>query len=182
MRRAILAVVSTIAGLVALLSFKSHVPAIAAATSGTGVSSGGTSGSGSGSSGSGTSGTGTSGTGTSGSGTSGSGSSSGGQGFATGQQTGLPADEHTVTGNVANTIYGPVQIQLVVKDNKIVKVSVLQQPRNTINDIQIGQFAFPRLIGETLTAQDAKIDSVSGATYTSGGYIESLQSAVDKGI
>jgi len=171
MRRAILAVVSTIAGLVALLSFKSHVPAIAAATSGTGVTSGGTSGSGTGSSGSGTSGT---------SGT--SGSSSGGQGFATGQQTGLPADEHTVTGNVANTIYGPVQIQLVVKDNKIVKVSVLQQPRNTINDIQIGQFAFPRLIGETLTAQNAKIDSVSGATYTSGGYIASLQSAVDKGI
>src|SRR6202167_4399333 len=157
MRRAILAVVSTIAGLVALLSFKSHVPAIAAATSGTGVSSGGTSGSG-------------------------SGSSSGGQGFATGQQTGLPAGEHTVTGNVAHTMYGPVQIQLVVKDNKIVKVSVLQQPKNTVNDIQIGQFAFPRLIGETLTAQNAKIDSVSGATYTSGGYIESLQSAVDKGI
>jgi uncharacterized protein with FMN-binding domain len=167
MRRAILAVVSTIAGLVALLSFKSHVPAIAAATSGTGVSSGGTSGSGSGSSGTGSSG---------------SGSSSGGQGFTTGQQTGLPAGEHTVTGNVADTMYGPVQIQLVVKDNKIVKVSVLQQPKNTVNDIQIGQFAFPRLIGETLTAQNAKIDSVSGATYTSGGYIASLQSAVDKGI
>src|SRR3984885_14311443 len=96
MRRAILAVVSTIAGLVALLSFKSHVPAIAAATSGTGVSSGGTSGSGSGSSGTGSSGSGS------------SGSSSGGQGFATGQQTGLPAGEHTVTGNVAHTMYGPV--------------------------------------------------------------------------
>jgi uncharacterized protein with FMN-binding domain len=168
MRRAILAITGTIAGLVALLSFKSHVPAIAAATSGTGVSSGGTSGSGS------------SGSGSSGSGS--SGSSSGGQGFATGKQTGLAADEHTVTGNVADTIYGPVQIQLVVKDNKIVKVSVLQQPTNTIHDIQIGQFAFPRLIGETLTAQNAKIDSISGATYTSGGYIQSLQSAVDKGI
>ncbi len=168
MRRVILAVTATIAGLVALLSFKSHVPAIAAATSGTGVSSGGTSGSGSGS-GSGASG-------------SGSGSSSGGQGFATGKQTGLTVSEHTVTGNVANTIYGPVQIQLVVKDNKIVKVSVLQQPSNTIHDIQIGQFAFPRLIAETLAAQNAKIDSVSGATYTSGGYIQSLQTAVDKGI
>ena len=166
MRRAILAVTATIAGLVALLSFKSHVPAVAAA-SGTGVSSGGTSGSGSGS-------------GSSGSGS--GGSTSGGQGFATGKQTGLPADEHTVTGNVANTIYGPVQIQLVVKGSKIVKVSVLQQPSNTIHDIQIGQFAFPRLIGETLAAQNAKIDSISGATYTSGGYIQSLQSAVDKGI
>jgi len=168
MRRAILAVTATIAGLVALLSFKSHVPAVAAA-SGTGVSSGGTSGSGSGS-----------GSGSSGSGS--GGSTSGGQGFATGKQTGLPAGEHTVTGNVAHTMYGPVQIQLVVKDNKIVKVSVLQQPKNTVNDIQIGQFAFPRLIGETLTAQNAKIDSISGATYTSGGYIQSLQSAVDKGI
>ncbi len=167
MRRAILAVTATIAGLVALLSFKSHVPAVAAA-SGTGVSSGGTSGSGSGSG--------------SGSRDRSGGSTSGGQGFATGKQTGLPADEHTVTGNVANTIYGPVQIQLVVKDSKIVKVSVLQQPSNTIHDIQIGQFAFPRLIGETLAAQNAKIDSVSGATYTSGGYIQSLQSAVDKGI
>jgi uncharacterized protein with FMN-binding domain len=164
MRRVILAVTATIAGLVALLSFKSHVPAIAAATSGTGVSSGGTSGSGSGS------------------GSGSSGGTSGGQGFATGKQTGLTAGEHTVTGNVANTIYGPVQIQLVVKDKKIVKVSVLQQPSNTIHDIQIGQFAFPRLIGETLAAQDAKIDSVSGATYTSGGYIQSLQTAVDKGI
>ncbi len=171
MRRVILAVTGTIVGLVALLSFKSHVPAIAAATSGTGVSSGGTSGSGSaGSSGSGSGGS------------SSGGSSSGGQGFATGKQTGLTADERTVTGNVANTIYGPVQIQLVVKDNKIVKVSILQQPSNTIHDIQIGQFAFPRLIAETLAAQDAKIDSVSGATYTSGGYIQSLQTAVDKGI
>jgi uncharacterized protein with FMN-binding domain len=163
MRRAILAITATIAGLVALLSFKSHVPAVAAATSGTGVSSGGTSGAGS--SGSGSAGT-----------------TSGGAGFATGKQTDIPADERTVTGNVANTIYGPVQIQLVVMGSKIVKVSVLQQPSNTIHDIQIGQFAFPRLIGETLAAQDAKIDSVSGATYTSGGYIQSLQSAVDKGI
>ncbi len=181
MRRVILAVTGTIVGLVALLSFKSHVPAIAAATSGTGVSSGGTSGSGSaGSAGSGSGGS--SSGGSSSGGSSSGGSSSGGQGFATGKQTGLTADERTVTGNVANTIYGPVQIQLVVKDNKIVKVSILQQPSNTIHDIQIGQFAFPRLIAETLAAQDAKIDSVSGATYTSGGYIQSLQTAVDKGI
>ena len=42
-------------------------------------------------------------------------------------------------------------------------------------DIQIGQFAFPRLVGETLTAQSARIDSVSGATYTSHGYISSCR-------
>jgi uncharacterized protein with FMN-binding domain len=48
-------------------------------------------------------------------------------------------------------------------------------------DIQIGQYAFPRLVGETLAAQNARIDTVSGATYTSGGYIQSLQSALDSG-
>jgi uncharacterized protein with FMN-binding domain len=83
---------------------------------------------------------------------------------------------------VTDTAYGPVQIQLIMKDRKIVKVAVLQQPANTIHDIQIGEFAFPKLISETLAAQDAKVDAVSGASYTSAGYIASLQSAVDHGL
>ena len=52
-------------------------------------------------------------------------------------------------------------------------------PDASANDIRIGNFAFPKLIQETLTAQSARIDSVSGATYTSGGYIKSLQSILD---
>lgn len=91
------------------------------------------------------------------------------------------AGERAVTGNVANTIYGPVQVRVLVRATKIVKVSILEQPQSTNMDVQIGQFAFPRLIGETLTAQSARIDAVSGATYTSGGYIRSLQSALDNG-
>jgi uncharacterized protein with FMN-binding domain len=83
---------------------------------------------------------------------------------------------------VANTVYGPVQVQLIVRNNKIVKVAVLEQPTSTTRDIQIGQFAFPHLISETLAAQNAKIDAVSGASYTSQGYIQSLQSALDHGI
>jgi uncharacterized protein with FMN-binding domain len=155
MRRVILAVTGTIAGLVALLSFKSHSPTVpVAATSGT---SGGSS-------------------------TSSSSSSTAVPGeFQSGVGT-LTAGETTVTGHVANTVYGPVQVELVVKNSKIVKVAVLQQPTNTIHDIQIGQFAFPNLIKETLTAQSAKIDAVSGASYTSAGYIASLQSAVDRGL
>ena len=156
MRRVILAVTGTIAGLVALLSFKSHDPTMpVAATTGTGG----------------------------GSATSSSSSSA----------TTIPGEfrsvadplttgESTITGKVASTVYGPVQIQLVVKNSKIVKVAVLEQPTNTIHDIQIGEFAFPRLISETLTAQSAKIDAVSGASYTSAGYIASLQSAVDRGL
>ena len=154
MRRVIVAVTGTIAGLVALLSFKSHAPSLsAAATSGTSA------------------------------GSSSSSSSSVPGEFPTGSQAAnLPADETARTGHVANTVYGPVQVQLIVRNSKIVKVAVLQQPTTTIHDIQIGQFAFPELISETLKAQNAKIDAVSGASYTSEGYIQSLQSALDQGL
>ena len=160
MRRVILAVAGTVAGLVALLSFRSHVPtAPVAATAG---GSGGTS-------------------------SSSSSSSGGGQtvvvpgAFPQGSiAKNLPAGETAVDGKVASTAYGPVQIQLITKDSKIVKVAVLVQPTNTLHDVQIGEFAFPKLISETLAAQNGKVDAVSGATYTSAGYIQSLQSALDK--
>jgi uncharacterized protein with FMN-binding domain len=155
MRRVILAVTGTIAGLVALLSFKSHAPSLsAAATSGT--------------------------TGGSSSSSSSASSSSVPGEFPTGSQAaGLPTGETALTGQVADTVYGPVQVQLISRNHKIIKVAVLQQPTNTIHDIQIGEFAFPELISETLKAQSAKIDTVSGASYTSQGYIQSLQSALD---
>jgi len=161
MRWVILAVIGTVAGLVALLSFKSYVPSVPVAAAG---GSGGSSSSSTSSS-----------------------SSSGGQTqtvpgeFPQGSVAkNLPAGETAVDGNVANTAYGPVQIQLIERSSKIVKVAVLVQPANTLHDIQIGAFAFPKLIGETLAAQNGKIDAVSGATYTSAGYIQSLQSALDK--
>lgn len=164
MRRVILAVVGTTAGLVALLSFKSHVPSVpvAATTGGSGGS-------------------------TSSSSSSSTPASSGGQTqtvpgeFPQGSLAKeLTPGETAVDGDAANTAYGPVQIQLIEKNSKIVKVAVLVQPHNTLHDIQIGAMAFPKLITETLSTQNGKIDSVSGATYTSGGYIQSLQSALDK--
>ena len=164
MRRVILAVTGTIAGLVALLSFKSHVPsAPVAATAG---GSGGTAASSSSSSSS----------------SSGSGQTEVVPGaFPQGSiAKKLPPGEAVVDGKVASTAYGPVQIQLIKKNTKIVKVAVLVQPTNTLHDVQIGEFAFPRLISETLAAQNGKIDAVSGATYTSAGYVKSLQSALDK--
>jgi uncharacterized protein with FMN-binding domain len=155
MRRVILAVTGTIAGLVALLSFKSHAPSLSAAAT----------------------------SGTSGAPSSASAASSVPGEFPTGSQAaGLPPGETALTGQVADTAYGPVQVQLVVQHGKIIKVAVLRQPTNTIHDIQIGQFAFPQLISETLKAQSAKIDAVSGASYTSQGYIQSLQNALDHGL
>lgn len=72
-----------------------------------------------------------------------------------------------------------MQIRVVERSGKIVAVNILQHPAEAAMDIQIGQYPFPRLVGETLIAQSARIDSVSAATYTSGGYIKSLQSALD---
>ena len=93
----------------------------------------------------------------------------------------LLAGERAVTGNTVSTIYGPVQVQAVLRTSTIVGVNILRRPAETSMDLQIGQYAFPKLIGETLIAQSARIDTVSGATYTSGGYIQSLQSALDTG-
>jgi uncharacterized protein with FMN-binding domain len=161
MRRVVLAITGTVAGLVALLSFKSHSPTVpVAATSGTG---GGSSSSSSSTSSS-------------------SSSSTTVPGEFRSVAGPLTAGETTITGKVGNTVYGPVQVELVVKNSKIVRVAILEQPTTTIHDIQIGQFAFPKLISETLAAQSAKIDAVSGASYTSAGYIASLQSAVDHGL
>jgi uncharacterized protein with FMN-binding domain len=164
MRRVILAVTGTIAGLVALLSFKSHVPSspVAAVASGSGGN--------------------TSSSSSTASSAKGSGQTEVVPGaFPQGSiARNLPAGETAVDGKVASTAYGPVQIQLIKRNSKIVKVAVLKQPTNTLHDIQIGVAAFPKLISETLAAQNGKIDAVSGATYTSAGYIQSLQSALDK--
>ena len=182
MRRVALAIAGTVAGLVVLLTFKSHTgtSAVSAAPAGT-AGPGGTAGT---SSRAGAT-NGAGGTAPSGAGrgtSSGESAPSGGSaspGTAPGQ--GDAAGARIITGNVANTIYGPVQIQAAVKAGKIIKVTILQQPSTTAHDLQIGVFAFPQLEAETLSAQSAKIDMVSGATYTSGGYIQSLQSAIDRG-
>lgn len=90
------------------------------------------------------------------------------------------ASARTVTGDVAQTEWGPVQVQLTVKAKKITAVKVVQSPSGNPNDFQINSYALPILVRETLSAQSAKIDMISGATITSGGYVESLQSALDR--
>ncbi len=86
----------------------------------------------------------------------------------------------SVTGSVASTRWGPVQVQLAVAGGKVTKVSVVQYPNGNGRDQQINAYALPILIQETLKAQSANIDMVSGATVTSDGYLQSLQSALDK--
>lgn len=86
----------------------------------------------------------------------------------------------TVTGDVAQTQWGPVQVQLTVQGGKITAVNVLQYPNGNHRDVEINDYALPILIDETVKAQNAQIDMVSGATVTSDGYIRSLQSALDQ--
>ena len=92
-----------------------------------------------------------------------------------GQQTGT----RTVTGEVAKTQYGPVQVRLTVSGGKITKAEAVQAPKGGLSD-QKTAMAVPKLNQEAVAAQSAQIDAVSGATYTSGGYKQSLQSALDK--
>lgn len=85
----------------------------------------------------------------------------------------------TYPGDVADTRWGPVQVKITVTDQKVTKVDVVQYPNGNGRDAEINDYALPILVQETITAQSAKIDMVSGATVTSDGYLQSLQAALD---
>jgi uncharacterized protein with FMN-binding domain len=93
--------------------------------------------------------------------------------------TSPPSKITTYTGSVAQTRWGPVQVKITVKGGKITNVTVLQQPNGNQRDAEINSRALPVLIDETISAQSANIDMVSGATVTSDGYLRSLQAALD---
>jgi uncharacterized protein with FMN-binding domain len=84
-----------------------------------------------------------------------------------------------VNGTVADTRWGPVQVQVHLSGGRIVDVVALRVPDGNRRDREISAYAVPQLRQEALSAQSATIDTVSGATYTSGGYRESLQAALD---
>jgi uncharacterized protein with FMN-binding domain len=85
-----------------------------------------------------------------------------------------------VTGMTAETRYGPVQVAIHVSGKRITAVDVLQHPTESERSQEIAAMSLPVLTREALVAQSAHIDAVSGASYTSSGYQQSLQSAVDR--
>jgi len=85
----------------------------------------------------------------------------------------------TVSGSVARTRYGPVQVQVKIHNKKIIDVRTLRAPDSNGRDAEINGYALPQLRAEVLAAQSAHVDTVGGATYTSDGYRKSLQSALD---
>jgi uncharacterized protein with FMN-binding domain len=94
--------------------------------------------------------------------------------------SGAASTTKKVTGDAIQTRYGPVQVQITLTGGRLTAVDVLQVPEDNPKDQQINDYAVPILNQEAVAAKSAGIDSVSGATYTSGGYISSLQSALDK--
>ncbi len=86
----------------------------------------------------------------------------------------------TYTGTSVETKWGPVQVKIVVSGGKITSSDAVVYPTENNKDIEINQVAVPALNDEAVAAQSASIDAVSGASYTSYGYITSLQSALDQ--
>ena len=153
MRRTVLAAISTVVGLVMLLSFKTHGsrPSRLAAL---------------GSAGAGTSAP-----------LAASPAASPGVSGAAGAAA---ASTRTITGSAIDTQYGPVQLRVTFVGSRIVRIAPLQLPTGQSRDQEINSYAVPILNQEALRAQSARIDTVSGASYTSDGYAQSLQSAIDQ--
>jgi uncharacterized protein with FMN-binding domain len=84
-----------------------------------------------------------------------------------------------VAGDVVQTEYGPVQVEISVSNGRITRARALARPSGDGRTDAINSYAVPQLVQETVAAQSAQVDTVSGATYTSEGYRQSLQSALD---
>ena len=85
-----------------------------------------------------------------------------------------------VTGLPAKTEYGPVQVRLRVRGGRVVAADAIVYPTTPGLDQIINSRAVPKLDREVVAAQSGHIDAISGASYTSAGYLQSLQSALDQ--
>jgi uncharacterized protein with FMN-binding domain len=156
MKRVLLSVLGTVLGLVALLSFKSHgAPLATGALPSAGLPA------------------------SSPTAASGSTSAPPVPGGSTSPAAG-PTTSKSYLGHAVQTQYGVVQVKLTVSGTKITNVSFAQLTAYDGRSQEINSQAAPILLQETLTAQSAQIDTVSGASYTSDGYVQSLQSALDQ--
>ncbi len=82
------------------------------------------------------------------------------------------------TGNVADAYYGNVQVRAIISGGQINDVQFLDYPQDRGHSISINNYAMPRLISETIQVQNANVDTISGATATSGAFRESLGNAL----
>jgi uncharacterized protein with FMN-binding domain len=164
MKRALIVGTGTVMGVAAVLALNPDGTIASPAASAAGSSSSGTT---AGSSSSGSSSSGTSSSGTSSS----AGSSSRGSSSSTsGTYTGSTVD--------IGHGYGTIAVEVTVTDGRIVDITALEVPQNDHRSAMISQMAFPTLKQQAIAAQSADISGVSGASYTSAGFAESLRDAL----
>ncbi len=84
----------------------------------------------------------------------------------------------TYVGNSVDAYYGNVQVEAIIQGGKIVDVQFLDHPQDRGRSISINDYAMPNLTSEAIQAQSAQVDVVSGATATSGAFVQSLASAL----
>ncbi|HVQ18748.1 MAG TPA: FMN-binding protein [Actinomycetes bacterium] len=163
--RVALILVSTVAALVLILTYRTPPinPVVAAGTSAYPQQSTGTSGSGAGSA----------------STTTKRHSSSSGQTSSNSSGT-TQTQPKTATGALVSTFYGPVQVMVSATGSNITDVTAVALPSGDPRSSSISSYAGPMLRQQALAAQSAGIDGVAGASYTSAGYRQSLQSALDQ--
>jgi uncharacterized protein with FMN-binding domain len=164
MKRVLLSITGTVLGLVALLSFKTHGHPVSAAGALPSAGLPGTSTSAAPST----------------SGTSAGTSAAPPNPSKSRSSSSSASASRTIAGDAIQTQYGVVQVQVQVSGTKITNVSFLQLTAYDGRSQEINSYAAPILLQETLAAQNANIDTVSGASYTTAGYEQSLQSALDK--
>lgn len=161
MKRVILSVVGTVVGLVSLLSFKTHGHPLTAAGGLPAASLPSTDAT------------------TAPATASSTASSTASQSGSATQHSSAAAAARTVSGQAIDTRYGIVQVQVTASGKKITNVQFLQLTAFDQRSQEINSYAAPILLQETLQTQAAQVDVVSGATYTSQGYMQSVQSALD---
>ena len=80
------------------------------------------------------------------------------------------------TGVEVGTRYGPVQVKIMVKNGKIVDAQTVQAPTGSSD--RYTQMSVPVLRERTIAVQSANVQAVSGASFTSYGWSQSLASAI----
>jgi len=172
MKRAALVGAGTLAGVAAILTLNPEgTTATSAAATPATSSSTGTSDSSSSSTSSGSSSGATSGS----SGSTSSGSTSSGSSSSTGSGT-----DGTYTGDAVDVGhgYGTIQVQVTVSGGKVTDITALAVPQNDPRSAQISSYAVPQLVSQAIEAQSSSISGLSGATFTSNGFGQSLASAL----
>ncbi len=84
----------------------------------------------------------------------------------------------TYTGISADATYGNIQTKVIISGGKITDVQFLDSPHSRSYSIQVNSIAKPLLAQEAIQAQNAQVNGVSGATFSSGAFIQSLTSAL----